>query len=132
MKTENLRVNQLSPAAYDAYLRYLAALDAKDVDAYGAFLADECVLQINNGEPVVGKAAILPMLGQYWSSFGGLEHDLLNIYGTDASFAAEALNHYTRADGRSVTLRAVACTDRDAAGLVTSVRLYSDTTPLFG
>lgn len=43
----------------------------------------------------------------------------------------EALNHYTRRDGAIVTLRAVALTDRNEAGLVTSARLYTDTSPLF-
>lgn len=38
---------------------------------------------------------------------------------------------YTTLDGRQVTLRAVAFTDRDEQGLVTSVRLYTDTAPLF-
>ena len=63
--------------------------------------------------------------------FGELEHDLRNIYGSDQAFCLEALNHYTRADGEAVTLRAVAFTDRNDDGLVTSVRFYTDTSPLF-
>lgn len=128
MKTQNLRVNQLSPSAYAWYRDYL---DAKDVERYGAFLADDCTLVMNNAEPVHGKAAVLAGLAQYWGSFGGLEHDLLNIYGTDRAFMFEALNHYTRLDGQAVTVRAVALTDRDDSGKATSVRLYSDTAPLF-
>ena len=77
MKTENLRINQLSNEAYQWYLSYLKALDAKDVDAYGAFLADDCVMQQNNAEPVKGKSAIHAGLSQYWGTFGTLEHDLL-------------------------------------------------------
>lgn len=131
MKTNGLRVNQLSVGAYDWYLSYLDALDAKDLALYGAFLADGCVLQMNNQPPVVGKATVLAALGHYWSTFGSLEHELLNIYGSDSAFMLEALNHYTRADGKPVTLRAVALTDRDAAGLVSSIRLYTDSQPLF-
>jgi len=44
----------------------------------------------------------------------------------------EALNHFTTLDGRAVTLRAVAWIDRDPAGLITSLRVYSDQSPLFG
>lgn len=51
------------------------------------------------------------------------------MYGTDSAFVLEALNHYVRLDGRKVTLRAVAFTDRDAAGHVTSVRVYTNTAP---
>ena len=131
MRTDRLRTNQLSPEACRWYLDYLSAMDRKDPDAYGAFLADGCVLQMNNQPPVVGKAAVQEGLAAYWRSFGAIEHDLDNIYGDDRRFALEALNHYTRLDGGAVTLRALAFTDRDEAGLVTSVRLYTDTGPLF-
>ncbi|MBW4699365.1 MAG: nuclear transport factor 2 family protein [Aphanocapsa lilacina HA4352-LM1] len=131
MITSNLRTNQLSAAAYEWYLTYLAALDAKDLQQYEQFLADECTMYSNNDPPMVGKATIVQGLSQYWPSFGTLEHDLLNIYGTDAAFVLEALNHYTRTDGRALTLRAVAFTDRNAAGLVSGVRFYTDTSPLF-
>ena len=131
MKTETLRVNQLSPEGYAWYLRYLAALDAGDVARYGTFLAEECELRFNNADPVRGRDAVLGGLGQYWKSFAALEHELLNIYGNDQAFMLEALNHYRRHDRQPVTLRAVALTDRNEAGEVTSVRLYTDTGPLF-
>jgi len=131
MRTDRLRTNQLSPGAYRWYLDYLGAMDRKDLDAYGAFLAGNCALQMNNQPPTAGKEAVLRGLAAYWRSFGAIEHDLDNIYGDDRRFALEALNHYRRLDGGAVTLRAVAFTDRDEAGLVTSVRLYTDTGPLF-
>ncbi len=131
MKIDKLRINQLSPEAYEWYLSYLKVLDAKDIEGYGAFLSDDCVMQFNNNPPVQGKAAILDYLSQYWATYGSLTHDLLNIYGSDSAFVLEALNHYTRLDGKAVTITAVAFTDRNEAGLVTSVRFYTDTTPLF-
>jgi ketosteroid isomerase-like protein len=131
MKTHQLRVNQLSAGAYDWYQHYLHVLDAKDIDKYAEFLADECVLQMNNADPMRGKEAIVQGLAAYWQSFGSLEHHLLNIYGSDSNFVLEALNHYERLDGRQVTLRAVAFTDRNEQGLVVSVRIYSDVSPLF-
>ena len=130
MQTSNLRVNQLSEAGYMWYLEYLDALDAKDVERYGSFLANDCVLVMNNAEPVVGREAVLAGLSYYWQSFGNLEHELLNIYGTDRAFILEALNHYQRLDGKAVTLRAVALTDRNESGKVISVRLYTDIGPL--
>ena len=86
----------------------------------------------NRAELFEGRDAIVAALSQYWRSSASVEHDLLNIYGDDSSFVLEALNHYERHDGIAVTLRAVACTERDAQGRVTSVRLYTDTGPLFG
>lgn len=131
MKTDQLRINQLSPAAYDRYLQYLSAMDARDVNAYAAFLADDCSLQMNNNPSVHGKEAIISMLGPYWKSFTSIEHDLLNIYGTDASYALEAWNHYVRLDGKPVSVRAVAFTDLSQQGQVVSVRLYTDVAPVF-
>lgn len=123
--------NDLSAEGRAWYARYLDALDAKDLDAYGGFLADDCEMFTNNEGPIRGKAAILAMLGPYWRSFGSLKHENLMILGDDRSFMLEALNHYRTLDGRAVTLRAVAITERDDRGLASSVRLYTDTGPLF-
>lgn len=131
MKTDKLRINQLSDRAYEWYTTYLQAIDTKNIEVYGTFLANDCVMQFNNNSPVQGQAAILQDLSNYWTTFDNLTHDLLNIYGNDSSFALEALNHYKRKDGKLVTVPAVAFTDRNSTGLVTSIRLYTDTTPLF-
>ena len=131
MKTSQLHINQLPAATYEWYLDYLEAIDTRNVEKYATFLANDCEMQTNNFPVVAGKTAIIEGLTQYWQSFASVEHDLLNIYGTDNAFMLEALNHYLRHDGKSVTLRAVAMTDRDSSGLVTSVRLYTDTSQLF-
>lgn len=131
MKTNSLKTNQLSTGVYDWYLTYLEAIDSQDLKAYSNFLSEECVMYFNN-DSYKGKSAILQNLSQYWQTFESVNHDLLNIYGNDSSFVLEALNHYQRKDGKNITVRAVAITDRNDNGLVTSFRLYSDTTPLFG
>lgn len=131
MKTDRLRINQLSPTTYTWYLQYLEVIDTKDISTYAMFLAENCVMNTNNFPPVSGKEPIIQALTQYWQSFTSVEHDLLNIYGTDSSFMLEALNHYVLLDGKQVTLRAVALTDRDESGLVNSVRLHTDTSMLF-
>lgn len=131
MRTENLRINELSDDAYTWYLEYLRILDAQDLDAYAALLAEDVEMIQNNMDPVKGREAVRAGLAEYWQSFGELEHDLLNIYGSDRNFVLEALNHYSRLDGEPVTLRAVAFTDRDGEGRVASVRFYTDTAPLF-
>ena len=135
MDLDQLRVNQLSPAGWTWYQQYLDALDAYDLDRYSALLADDVSIQFNNDEPLVGKPAARAGLGQFWGAVSAagrtLRHEPLNIYGTDTTFGLEALNHYDAADGRRVTVRAAAFTDRGADGLVTSVRLYQDVSPVF-
>lgn len=132
MITTNLRINQLTPAATDWYIgNYLAAMDALDVDWYAAFLADDVSVQFNNAPAVEGKQAVVAMLAGYWQSFAAIEHEPLTILGSDQSFMLEALNHYVRHDGRKVSTRAVALTDRNVDGKVTSVRIYTDASPVF-
>ena len=131
MITSNLRINQLSDDATKSYFDYLAVLDAKDIDTYATVLAEDVSIQFNNGPKVAGKQAVVGMLGEYWQSFQSLEHDLTNIYGSDTTFVLEALNHYERHDGQKVTVNAVAFTDKNSDGLVTSIRIYGDTSPLF-
>jgi len=111
--TDKLRINQLSPEIYEWYLQYLDALDRLDIKAYGMFLADNCSVQSNNNPPMEGKQVVLEGLSAYWKTFVSLEHDFLNIYGSDSSFVLEALNHYKRNDGKDITIRAVAFTDRN-------------------
>lgn len=130
MRTDKLERNDLSADAFDWYKRYLGALDAKDLEAYSAFLADDCIMYMNNDGPIEGKEAMRAMLGPYWQSIGDLEHDLLVILGSDDHFMLEALNHYT-SGGETTTLRAVAVTKRNAAGLASAVRIYTDVSPLF-
>jgi ketosteroid isomerase-like protein len=125
-------LNQLSAEASAWYLeRYLPAMDTLRIEAYAAFLAEDVEVRFNNAEPVRGKAAAVAMLSGYWKSFTAIEHEPLNIFGSDRAFVLEALNHYLRHDGRRVTTRAVAVTERNEAGLATSVRVYADASPVF-
>lgn len=131
MVTQNLRVNQLSKPAYERMLAYWHALDAKDLGAYGSYLADDVTVQFNNEAPMKGKENVLQGLGYYWQTFGRLEHDLLNIYGTDRSFVLEAKNYYQRKDGGQATVNAAAFTDINEQGLISAVRIYQDASPVF-
>ncbi len=132
MKTNNLKTNQLSATAYETYSAYLQAMDNKDVETYGTFLAEDVEMSFNNDSFGKGKEPILKGLAKYWQSFVSIEHDLLNIYGTEENYVLEALNHYKRHDGKDATVRAVAFTDLDKDGKVMSVRLYMDMNPVFG
>lgn len=134
MELDKLQVNQLSTAGWEWYQQYLAALDAYDVDGYLSFLAPDVAIQFNNEDPMTGLEAARQGLGGFWGSITAmgysLLHEPLNIYGADDHLVLEALNHYTTRDGRRITVRATAWTDRNLDGQVTSVRLYQDVSPL--
>lgn len=99
VKTDSLRVNELPADAYAWYLEYLTVLDAKDIDAYSELLEPTVELTMNNAEPVRGRDAVVAGLGEYWKSFGALEHEPLTILGGPRAFVLEALNHYTTLTG---------------------------------
>jgi len=94
-------------------------------------LSDDCTMQINNNPLINGKDQIINHLISLWASYKEDAHDLLNIYGTDSSISSEIVNHFTLHDGKEITINAVACTDRNEEGILTSVRLYADFSPLF-
>lgn len=131
----SLRINQLGDEAWSAYQEYLEVLDRYDIDRFANFLSDDVRVQFNNDEPLTGKDTAVQGMGGFWASIQdlgyGLTHEPWNIYGTDDHYVLEALNHYDRPDGRRITIHAVAFTDRDDAGLVTSIRVYQDLAPLY-
>ena len=74
---------------------------------------------------MAGLDAVKAGLAEFWGSVRALGytlvHEPLNIYGEDDHFVLEARNHYGRDDGRRVTVRATAWTDRGPDGRITSV-----------
>ncbi|MEM9655013.1 MAG: nuclear transport factor 2 family protein [Actinomycetota bacterium] len=135
MELENLRTNQLSDAGWTAYRRYLTVLDDYDIDGFAAFLSDDISVQFNNDDPMTGKDTVVAGLGGFWASIRdmgySLVHEPINIYGTDERYVLEALNHYDHADRDRITVRAVAFTDKNPDGAVTSIRIYQDLSPLY-
>jgi len=89
------------------------------------------VAQINNNVPIYGADAIAPVLQRLKGKYRKLEREVVNVFGSDLSFGAEMLWHYTRIDGSSVTIPAAHFVDRNHEGLMISVRVYADTSPAF-
>lgn len=130
MKDE-LRINQLSPDAFTWYQAYLRSVDEQDASAFGSFLADDATFPIGNQPPVQGKQAIIDGLKQFWTTYNGEEHILHAMLGTDRCFALKATNVFNRLRGKQVALPAVAITERNEHGLVTSFRVFIDIAPLY-
>lgn len=129
---QNVRINQLGPEATRWLHEVLTALDAKDVDAYTGFMADDVEVSFNNGDMTMrGRDAVRDGLAQFWQSFGTLAHDELNIDGTDRNLvheSAQLLHDARRAGGDHSGGGMV---DRDDDGNVVSLRIYNDQSPLW-
>lgn len=131
MRRDAVVRNDLSAEATEWLSDYFDAIDARDVDAFGCFLAEDCALQLNYVGPLPGKAAVLGMLGPYWASLAGVAHEPRLIIGDDHQFAVEGLHHYQTRTGRTHAIPATEWIDRDSAGLAARIRIYCDATPVF-
>jgi hypothetical protein len=124
-------VNQLSPEAFGWVLGFLTTVDSRDQHALLSFFAERCTSQVNNDPLIEGRASVVRRLAYLAPSFRTREHELLNAYGTERAIALEGLSHCSSTDATPVAVRAAMFIDRDNRGLVTSIRLYTDTTDLY-
>ena len=91
----NVRIKQVTPAGTAWLAQVLHA------SAYTTFMADGVGVTFNNGErSMQGRHAVRDRLAKFWPSFGTLEHDERNIYGTEHNLVNETLNYCMTTDGR--------------------------------
>lgn len=131
MRIDQLKKNEITPAAFEWLQAKYRAVDAMNAEAYGAFLAEDCQLMFANNPTASGRVAILEGVQQFWNAIAGLNHSFQTILGSDQLMAAEALIDYTRKDGHVVTLPCVTLIERHPSGKATSVKIFIDTAPIF-
>ncbi len=72
---ENLAMDELEHFAE----RYAAAWSSQDADAFAAFYAEDGQLQINDGEPSVGRAAIAATARDFMAGFPDMVIELVEV-----------------------------------------------------
>ncbi|WP_018180653.1 nuclear transport factor 2 family protein [Jongsikchunia kroppenstedtii] len=109
-----------------------ADVDGQDLDALLLRFAPEAELIFANSPAAVGRDAIRETLTQFWGTIGGLRHEFRALAETDRNgLAVEGTCHYRTHGGAQVPLPVVTMIDRDDHGLITSMRIYIDSAPLF-
>lgn len=107
-----------------------AAFDAQDVSTLAAFMTDDVRLRLGNAATVEGKPAFVAAVTAFLGSVAGFRHEIVNVWSDGDALITELDVHYTRLDGREVT---VPCCNvfqlRD--GLVAGYRSYLDATPVY-
>ncbi len=131
MTTTQLVNNTLSAEATQWVMDKYKAVDARDHDAYAAFLADDCKLQFGNNPVVAGEAAMLAGVDNFWHSIHGLNHNFINMLGSDDLMVLEAMIDYTRADDKVVAIPCVTIIERNKAGEASFIRIFIDLLPVF-
>lgn len=107
-----------------------ASFDATDIAGLAALATDDVRLQIGNSPVVVGKAAFVESLEAFVASVASFDHTVTSLWTDREALIAELQVHYTRLDGRELTLP---CCNvfRLRDGLVADYRVYMDINPVY-
>lgn len=92
MKTHHF-LDQLAPA-----------LDAKDTDKVLSLLAEDCLFQAGNNEPIVGKTAIAESLNTFFSAIKSIRHEMTDTFESGSNAVYRGHVTYTREDDSQLTV----------------------------
>ena len=131
MKTHRLKQQMISADAFQWLQNKYLAVDSRNHNEYAKYLSDDCALQFGNNPLAVGENALLQGIDNFWDSIHGLNHNFINVLGTDNCLVLEAVIDYTRVDNKVVQTPCVTIIERNDEGLAKSIRIFIDTTPVY-
>ena len=105
------------------------AIDARDADAFAAFLAPDGVFRYGSAPAVRGRAAARTAVAAFFDSIAGLGHRIVARWDSGEGVVCEGEVTYTLADMRCVTVPFVNVL-RLSGRLVDDYRIYIDPSPL--
>lgn len=122
----------LAPFAPDRawWGRLFAVIDARDADAFVAFLTPDAEFRFGNAPAVHGREAIHAAVAGFFSVIGGCRHRLRGAWNGAGTAVCEGEVTYTRQDGSTVTIPFVNVFELEGER-VASYRIYIDNAPLF-
>jgi hypothetical protein len=131
MTTENLKNQTISTETFSWLQNKYKAVDSRNHSEYAKYLADDCVLQFGNNPLSVGKDALLQGIDNFWVSIHGLNHNFINVLGTDNHLVLEAIIDYTKTDDKVLQTPCVTIIERNSGGFAVSIRIFVDITPVY-
>jgi ketosteroid isomerase-like protein len=107
-----------------------AAFDLNDISTLATLVTHDVRLQLMNSDAVEGQHAFATAVGAFHESIAGVRHEILDLWVDGETVVAELRVHYTRHDGRGVTLP---CCNvfRLRGGCVYDYRSYMDISPVY-
>ncbi|MFH9075487.1 nuclear transport factor 2 family protein [Streptomyces alboflavus] len=106
-------------------------IDGKDLHGVTALLAEDATMSFGNGEPLVGREAILAANTAFMETIAALRHRIVDSWVIDDTTIAVTEVTYTRLDMREVTLPAVTIWRVREDGLIVEFRVVLDLAPLY-
>jgi ketosteroid isomerase-like protein len=117
-------------AKLDAIRSLFAAFDINDITELTTLVTPDIRLQLMNNDVVEGLHAFAAAVGAFHESIAGVRHEILDLWLDGDVVTAELRVHYTRRDGRKVTLP---CCNvfRLHGGYIADYRSYMDIAPVY-
>ncbi|WP_232665657.1 nuclear transport factor 2 family protein [Pseudonocardia sp. TRM90224] len=107
------------------------AVDAMDGAVLGGLLADDARMVFGNGEPIIGRDAIMAAQNAFMVSIAGIRHTIRNEWTVGRDTIVETDVTYARHDGTDVTLPVVSIWQTNDDGLLADYRVFLDLAPVF-
>jgi hypothetical protein len=111
--------------------RVFRAVDGLDPVEFGVLLAEDARMVFGNGEPLLGRAAILAGCAAFGETIAGLSHRTLRSWTVGPDTIVESAVTYRRLDGTEVTMPAVSIWTAGDDGLIDDYRVFYDLAPLY-
>ena len=106
------------------------SIDAKNTEAFMAFLTDDAVYRFGNADPIQGKPAITESVRGFFDSIQGLSHSLEGSWESGNTVICHGTVTYTRLGGSTLTIPfADILTVGD--GLISDYLIFADASALY-
>jgi hypothetical protein len=110
--------------------RYYDAVDTMDLEAFKSMHSSNARVIFGNFPPAEGPDQIAGAIGQFWSTIGGLKHNVVNRWDNPDESILEVAVDYQRKDGSSVRLPCVSIL-KPEGDKVGELRVFIDVAPLY-
>ena len=105
------------------------AVDDRDTEALGKYLADDLVFQLGNLEAIEGKKAVLAANESFFQSIANMVHSIDRIWAQDNNVICSGSVEYTRLDNSKLSIPfSTILTLKD--DLISHYQIYVDVSPL--
>lgn len=108
-----------------------AKIDRRDLRGVADLLAENATMVFGNGEPLLGREAVLAANTAFMETIAGLSHRIVDSWVVEDTTIAVTDVTYTRLDAKEVTLPAVTIWRVGADGLIVDFRVVLDLTPVY-
>jgi hypothetical protein len=110
--------------------RLFEAIDAKDVDGFASFLAEDSEFRFGSAPAVTGRDAIAAAVSEFFATIDGLTHSVTKVWRDPSSLVCEGEVCYRRHDGSEIIIPFVdvfECRNN----LIWKYKIYIDIGPLY-